>query len=137
MASAPPFKQPPRQMILSDRHYRDNEGLTVMVPAEIGNDLGTDYDWQLDTTEQEFLNGQKVRLNQGRVVGGGTVLNGLVWTRSSIKDYDLWEDLNYNASQPTEYSWRWPDMLPYFEKVSLRPDSCRGQGNVILIVTTD
>lgn len=88
-----------------------------MVPAEIGNDLGTNYDWMLDTVEQEFLNGQTVRLNQGKAVGGGTILNGLVWTRSSAKDYDLWEDLNYDPSLPTQYCWRWPDLLPYFEKV--------------------
>ncbi|KAJ4390639.1 hypothetical protein N0V93_004237 [Gnomoniopsis smithogilvyi] len=92
----------------------DNRAVNIVVPAYIGSDLGTSYDWMLDTTEQEGLNGQKVRLNQGKVVGGGTVLNGMVWTRSSVKDYDLWEDLNNDSS--TQYSWRWPDMLPYFEK---------------------
>lgn len=90
-----------------------------MVPAEIGVDLGTEYDWQLDTTNQEFLSGQTVRLNQGKAVGGGTILNGLVWTRSSAKDYDLWEDLNYDPTSSTQYCWRWEDMLPYFEKVRL------------------
>lgn len=90
-----------------------------MVPAEIGVDLGTEYDWQLDTTNQEFLSGQTVRLNQGKAVGGGTILNGMVWTRSSAKDYDLWEDLNYDPTQSTQYCWRWEDMLPYFEKVRL------------------
>lgn len=91
-----------------------------MVPAEIGVDLGTEYDWMFDTTNQEFLNGQTVRLNQGKAVGGGTILNGMVWTRSSAKDYDLWEDLNYDPTQSTQYCWRWADMLPYFEKVSLK-----------------
>lgn len=91
-----------------------------MVPAEIGYDLNTDYDWMLNTAEQEFLDGQTVRLNQGKVVGGGTVLNGLVWTRSSAKDYDVWENLNLLQAQVTKYCWRWADLLPYFEKVRLR-----------------
>lgn len=90
-----------------------------MVPAEIGEDLGTAYDWQLLTTEQEYLDGHTVRINQGKVVGGGTVLNGMVWTHSSARDYDVWADLNENATQTAKYSWRWADLLPYFKKVSL------------------
>lgn len=91
-----------------------------MVPAAIGQDLGTDYDWLLQTTEQEFLDGHTVTLNQGKVLGGGTVLNGMVWTRSSARDYDVWADLNNKQSAPaqTKYSWRWADLLPYFQKVS-------------------
>lgn len=88
-----------------------------MVPAEIGEDLGTDYDWQLLTTEQEYLDGHAVRLNQGKVLGGGTILNGMVWTRSSARDYDVWAELNENGTQAAKYSWRWADLLPYFKKV--------------------
>lgn len=107
-----------------DKHlttsHRDTEGFTVMVPAEIGADLGTDYDWQLHTAQQEFLDGHTVTLNQGKVLGGGTILNGMVWTRSSSRDYDVWADLNdqQSSGQAPEYTWRWADLLPYFEKVS-------------------
>lgn len=95
-----------------------------MVPAEIGDDLGTDYDWQLLTVPQTSLDGHAVRLNQGKVVGGGTILNGMVWTRSSARDYDVWADLNDDATmaaageKTAAYSWRWADLLPYFQKVS-------------------
>jgi len=53
-------------------------------------------------------------------VGGGTILNGMVWTRSSARDYDVWADLNENSTQAAKYSWRWADLLPYFKKVSGR-----------------
>lgn len=90
-----------------------------MVPSEVGADVGSAYDWQLETAEQEYLDGHSVRLNQGKVLGGGTVLNGLVWTRSAARDYDVWADLNnLNNQSSVKYSWRWDDLLPYFQKVS-------------------
>lgn len=95
-----------------------------MVPAEIGEDLGTDYDWMLQTKAQEFLDGHTVRLNQGKALGGGTILNGMVWTRSSSRDYDVWEDLNYDGSQRSKYCWRWADLLPYFQKVRSNKGLC-------------
>lgn len=96
---------------------RDTEGDTVTVPAEVGDDLGGVYDWGLQTVEQEFLGGRAVTLNQGKVVGGGTILNGMVWTRGSAKDYEAWDDLNDLKTQPERYRWRWSDLLPYFQKV--------------------
>lgn len=101
----------------SDHCDRGIEDYTVTVPAEIGEDLGTEYDWQLETVGQEYLNGQKVIINQGKVVGGGTILNGMVWTRGSRKDYDTWDDLNNHAGRQKLYDWRWDDILPYFRKV--------------------
>lgn len=101
----------------SNHCCRDTEGYTVTVPAEIGEDLGTDYDWQLKTVGQQYLHGQAVELNQGKVVGGGTILNGMVWTRGSSKDYDTWDDLNNISGRSKLYNWRWDDLLPYFLKV--------------------
>lgn len=92
-------------------------GAKVTIPAEIGDTLWTDYDWKLQTVEQEYLNNRNVALNQGRVVGGGTVLNGMVWTRGSARDYDAWGNLNDVEGQTNEHNWRWQDLLPYFEKV--------------------
>lgn len=92
----------------------------MTIPAEIGDTLWTDYDWKLQTVQQEYLNNRNVALNQGKVVGGGTILNGMVWTRGSSRDYDAWGDLNDVEGRPDGYDWRWEDLLPYFQKV--RPE---------------
>ncbi|KAL2275714.1 hypothetical protein FJTKL_01662 [Diaporthe vaccinii] len=94
----------------------DTGGAKVTIPAEIGDTLWTDYDWQLKTVPQEFLNNRNVALNQGKVVGGGTILNGMVWTRGSARDYDAWGDLNDVEGRENQHYWRWEDLLPYFEK---------------------
>lgn len=91
----------------------------MTIPAEIGDTLWTDYDWKLRTVSQEFLNNRNVALNQGKVVGGGTILNGMVWTRGSSRDYDAWGDLNDVEGRDNDYNWRWEDLLPYFQKVRL------------------
>ncbi|KAG6366176.1 hypothetical protein INS49_000352 [Diaporthe citri] len=94
----------------------DTGGAKVTIPAEIGDTLWTDYDWKLRTVPQEFLNNRNVALNQGKVVGGGTILNGMVWTRGSARDYDAWGDLNDVEGRENKYNWRWEDLLPYFQK---------------------
>lgn len=94
----------------------DTGGAKVTIPAEIGDILWTDYDWKLRTVQQEHLNNRNVALNQGKVVGGGTILNGMVWTRGSARDYDAWGDLNDVEGRSSEYDWRWEDLLPYFQK---------------------
>ena len=46
----------------------------------------------------------------GRGVGGGTLINGMLWNRGNAADFDTWAQLG-NAG------WTWQDLLPYFNKV--------------------
>ncbi|KUI68761.1 Oxygen-dependent choline dehydrogenase [Cytospora mali] len=93
----------------------DAEEAMVTVPGNVGDDLWSVYDWKLETVAQQSLDGQTVAFNQGKVIGGGTILNGMVWTRGSAKDYDSWGDLN-DDGETNMYNWRWNDLLPYFMK---------------------
>lgn len=68
------------------------------------------YDWNATTSRQPYLNNRIIRFPQGRVLGGGTIINGMVWTRGAQADYDAWEQLGNPG-------WSWADLLPYFKKV--------------------
>ena len=46
----------------------------------------------------------------GRGVGGGSLINGMLWNRGNAADFDTWAQLG-NAG------WTWQDLLPYFNKV--------------------
>lgn len=81
-----------------------------MAPGAIGIADNSRYNWGLRTVPQTFLNKQNVWYPQGRVVGGGTILNGLAWTRASSADFDSWVDLGNEG-------WGWDDLKPYFVKV--------------------
>jgi choline dehydrogenase len=82
----------------------------VEVPGQVGRIAWPQYDWNLSTTRQEFLDNLTRPYNMGRVLGGSSVLNGLCWTRGSQPDFDSWEKLGNPG-------WGWNGLLPYFKKV--------------------
>ena len=86
----------------------DGESENV-VPGLIGHNIGGAYDWNLSTVPQTYLDGQPRSIPQGRVLGGGTVLNGMLWNRGGQGDYDDWVALGNEG-------WSWDDLLPYFIK---------------------
>lgn len=112
----------------------DAQEAGVSVPGDIGQ-AWTDVDWQLETAAQESLDNHTVSFTQGKAVGGGTILNGLVWTRGSAKDYEAWGDLNTVEGQNDRYNWRWSDLMPYFQKVHSSLLLSELQLHVALILT--
>jgi choline dehydrogenase-like flavoprotein len=89
---------------------RDQYEPEVLYPVYVGNDVGGEYDWNLATVPQTQLDGEPRPLPQGKVLGGGSILNGMVWHRAGADDYDAWNDLGATG-------WAWADLLPYFIKV--------------------
>jgi choline dehydrogenase len=81
----------------------------VYIPGFIGHDIGGKYDWNLSTVPQACLDGKARSIPQGRALGGGTLLNGMLWNRGGKADYDDWVQLGNPG-------WSWDDMLPYFKK---------------------
>ncbi len=66
-------------------------------------------DWLLKTTNQEGLNGRSLNYPRGKVLGGCSSINGMIYMRGQSKDYDHWRQLG-------NYGWGWDDVLPYFIK---------------------
>jgi choline dehydrogenase len=81
----------------------------VYIPGFIGHDIGGKYDWNLSTVPQAYMDGNPRSIPQGRALGGGTLLNGMLWNRGGRADYDDWVQLGNPG-------WSWDDMLPYFKK---------------------
>ncbi|KAJ3734996.1 hypothetical protein DFJ43DRAFT_1037309 [Lentinula guzmanii] len=68
------------------------------------------YDWAYQTVPQAALDGRSVGLNHGKMIGGSSALNLMVWQRGSQGDYDNWSQLGIDGG------WDWAGLLPYFEK---------------------
>ena len=78
------------------------------VPALVGAAIArTDTGWGFLTTPQPALNGRRIPLPRGRVVGGSGSINGMAYFRGQPQDYDDWAA----AGNP---GWSWADVLPYF-----------------------
>lgn len=68
------------------------------------------YSRNYQSVPQPGLDGRSSPVYTAAVVGGGTVVNGMFFTRGSAGDYDAWEKLGNPG-------WAWKDLLPYFKKV--------------------
>jgi choline dehydrogenase len=66
-------------------------------------------DWGFKTEPVPGLNGRALNYPRGRVLGGSSSINGMIYMRGQARDYDHWRQLG-NAG------WAWDDVLPYFRK---------------------
>ena len=76
----------------------------INVPGRLGETLNTEYDWQFETIPQPGVNGRKLAWNRGKVLGGSSALNFMMWHRGSKSDYDTWEKLG-------NHGWGWDGIL--------------------------
>ena len=65
--------------------------------------------WGYKTDPEPNMNGREILWPRGRVLGGTSSINGLIYIRGQFQDYDHWRQLG-NAG------WAWDDVLPYFKK---------------------
>ena len=66
-------------------------------------------DWMMKTAAEPGLNGRSLAYPRGKVLGGCTSINGMIYMRGQSEDYDTWGQLG-NAG------WGWDDVLPYFKR---------------------
>jgi choline dehydrogenase len=83
-----------------------------MVPYYIGLQPYGFYDWQIYTVPQNQLDGVARHIPMGRGVGGGTLINGMVWNRGNQESFNSWASIGNSG-------WAWADLLPYFRKVRI------------------
>ena len=66
-------------------------------------------DWGFKTAAEPGLNGRQLLYPRGRVLGGCSSINGMLYVRGQAADYDHWRQLGNTG-------WGWDDVLPYFLK---------------------
>jgi choline dehydrogenase len=66
-------------------------------------------DWCFKTEAEPGLNGRALAYPRGKVLGGCSSINGMIYMRGQARDYDQWRQLG-NAG------WSWDDLLPYFRR---------------------
>ncbi|PVH82137.1 GMC oxidoreductase [Cadophora sp. DSE1049] len=108
----------------------DNYEDLILFPIEDGYGLGTKYDWNLWTVPQTYLDGAARPYDMGRGVGGGSLLNGMCWTRGGRADYDAWAALGNEG-------WGWEDLLPYFKKSENYTDNVNAEFSHELYIQPD
>jgi choline dehydrogenase len=74
----------------------------------IGNRL---YDWKYSSEPEPFMNGRRVYHARGKVLGGSSSINGMIFQRGNPLDYERW------AADPGMAAWDYAHCLPYFKKM--------------------
>ncbi|KAK8075656.1 hypothetical protein PG997_010319 [Apiospora hydei] len=98
-----------------------SDNVAVNIPGCYGESLGTDLDWQFQTTSQPGLDGRVLKWPRGKVLGGTSALNFMTWNRGNREDYDAWEELGNPG-------WGWDDLMPFFKKTEhFHPTQTRPQ----------
>ena len=95
-----------------------DDTLHVDVPAAAIKLQLSEADWQYTTVPQrqacQGMNGAVNRWPSGRVLGGSSSINYMLWVRGEREDYDAWRDAGCDG-------WGWDDVLPYFQRVETAP----------------
>jgi choline dehydrogenase len=69
-----------------------------------------DEDWAYSTVPQEHAAGRKLHWPRGKVLGGSSSLNGMIWVRGTRPDWDGWAERGCEG-------WSWDEVLPVFRRI--------------------
>jgi choline dehydrogenase-like flavoprotein len=88
----------------------------ISIPAAVGAAImSPKFGWSLSTVPQDGLDGRRVPLPRGRVIGGSGSINGMAYFRGPARDFDDWAA----AGNP---GWSYSDLLPYFLRSEHNPE---------------
>ena len=104
------------QRVLLLEHGGSDRSMFVQMPSALGIPMNTaKYDWRYRTEPEPFLGGRRLHTPRGKVLGGSSSTNGLVYVRGNALDFERWR------SEGAE-GWGYRDVLPYFRRAETRAD---------------
>jgi choline dehydrogenase len=82
--------------------------MPAALPIPIGNRL---YDWKYETDPEPHMNGRRIFHARGKVLGGSSSINGMIFQRGNPMDYERW------GAEPGMKEWDYLHCLPYFKRM--------------------
>ncbi|NSX54199.1 GMC family oxidoreductase [Parasulfitobacter algicola] len=102
-------EDPKNKVLLLEAGGKDNY-IWIHIPVGYLFCMGNPRtDWGYKTQAEKGLNGRSLNYPRGRVLGGCSSINGMIYMRGQAADYDRWR-------QAGNEGWGWDDVLPYFKK---------------------
>ena len=78
----------------------------IRIPAAFSKLFKSKYDWGYETTPQAGLDGRRIYFPRGKVLGGSSAMNAMMWIPGDRADFDAWPE-----------GWHWEQMQPYLRRV--------------------
>lgn len=106
--------------VLVIEHGGTDAGPLIQMPAALSYPMNmSHYDWGYQTQPEPHLGGRRLVTPRGKVIGGSSSINGMVYVRGHAGDYDHWAESGAQG-------WSYADVLPYFKRMETWHES--GQG---------
>ena len=84
----------------------------IHMPAALTIPIGNRfYDWKYQSEPEPFMNGRQIYHARGKVLGGSSSINGMIFQRGNPMDYERW------AADPGMAEWDYAHCLPYFKRM--------------------
>jgi choline dehydrogenase len=87
-----------------------DKSIFIKMPTALSYPMNTEkYAWQFHSQAEPSLDGREMHCPRGKVMGGSSSINGMVYVRGNAMDYEQWRELGL-------HNWGYADCLPYFRK---------------------
>jgi choline dehydrogenase len=108
-----------KQVVIIE-HGGSDRGPFIQMPAALSYPMNMSmYDWGYQSEPEPHLNGRRLATPRGKVIGGSSSINGMVYVRGHAGDYDHWAESGADG-------WSYANVLPYFQRMENWHDGGHG-----------
>ena len=108
------------KQVLIIEHGGSDRGPFIQMPAALSYPMNMKmYDWGLKTEPEPHLGGRSLVTPRGKVIGGSSSINGMIYVRGHARDFDHW-------AESGAHGWSYADVLPYFKRMEHWHDGGHG-----------
>jgi choline dehydrogenase len=109
---------PTVSVLLLEAGGRDNKMILKMPLAFVPASQRPEFNWGYESEPDPTLNNRRLRAPRGKVLGGSSSINGMMYARGHARDFDHWRQLGNEG-------WAYADILPYYKRME---SDWRGDG---------
>lgn len=93
-----------------------DRSIYIQMPAALSIPMNmAKYNWRYESEPEPHLGGRRMHCPRGKVIGGSSSINGLVYVRGNPLDFDRWEEEGASG-------WSYRDVLPYFRRAETKQE---------------
>lgn len=124
------LSEDPTKQVLLLEYGGSDRNLFIQMPTALSIPMNTEkYAWQFHTEPEPYLNHRRMHCPRGKVLGGSSSINGMVYVRGHARDFDEWAEQGAT-------DWDYQHCLPYFRKAedwAFGSDDYRAQGGPLSV----
>jgi choline dehydrogenase len=105
------LSEDPASKVLLLEYGGTDRGPFIQMPSALSYPMNMNlYNWGFQTEPEPNLNNRRLATPRGKVVGGSSSINGMVYVRGHARDFDTWEEMGASG-------WGYRHVLPYFKRL--------------------